>query len=136
MSETALLAAARSAVVAFLPSDVSDKSDRPEDATPKSLPAFVVDLERLSAERASMGSNTEDVELELSVEVFRQYETAADPRAEMLAEVTGLGAALRDDVPINTLVDDILTPTVDVDLARGDKRLARGLVTFSIKMEI
>lgn len=136
MSETALLAAARSAVVAFLPSDVSDKSDRPEDVTPKSLPAFVVDLERLSAERASMGSNTEDVELELSVEVFRQYETAADPRADMLTEVTGLSDSIRADTSITALVDDILSPTVDVDLARGDKRLARGMITFSIKMEI
>lgn len=131
MSESAILAAARAAVAAALPG-AKDWSDDPADPKVGRLDVFVVTLTRDDATPAAMGSDLEECQLTLEVEVFTKYRPADDGRAQ----ATTLGAQVKDallsDPAIRALVDFQRAIGLEVDLAKGEERLARATVQHEI----
>lgn len=131
MSEDLILAAARATLAAALPG-CKDWSDDPAAIRPDKLGAFIVTLTRDSATPAAMGSMQEEVQLTVRAEFFMEYE-AREPGRE-LATVKGraMREALRTSSTIRPLVDFVLGSNLDVELASGDRRLARVLVGLSV----
>ncbi|AKY02687.1 minor tail protein [Rhodobacter phage RcSaxon] len=131
MSESAILTAARAAVAAALPGG-KDWSDDPANIRPDKLDAFAVTVTRDGAVPAAMGSAQEEVQLTIGVEVFTEYGPAQNGRA--LASVKGeaIRAALRSDPALAAAIDFITGAAMDVDLAKGERRLARATVEMSV----
>lgn len=135
MSETAIFEAARAAAVAALPG-VKDWSDNPSDPMPGKLDAIVVILSRDGAVASAMGSGQEEVQLTLEVEVFGQFGPNDSGRADMRAKAETVLAAILAAAALEALVDHLHCQTLDVDLAKGETRLARAAITFSIEATI
>lgn len=131
MSEAAILTAARAVVAAALP-DWRDWSDDPAAVRPDKMGAFAVFLSRDSAVPESMGSTREEVALTIGVELFMEYTPAE--RGRDLAH--GRGAAVRDALrlapEVRAVVDFVTGAALDVDLATGERRIARATVGVSV----
>lgn len=135
MSETAILTAARAAVTTAMPT-AKDWSDDPSDPMPDQLDAFVVSLTRDNAIPAAMGSALEQVQLTLEIEIFGKYGPSDPGRADMDTKGRLARAAILSDSTIAALTDHINSQTLEVDLARGETRMAMAAVTFSIDATI
>ena len=131
MSESAILTAARAAVAAALPGG-KDWSDDPANIRPDKLDAFAVTVTRDGAVPAAMGSTQEEVQLTIGVEVFTEYGPTQNGRALASARGEAVRAALRSDPALAAAIDFITGAAMDVDLAKGERRLARATVEMSV----
>ena len=134
MSETAICQAARSAVLTALPAAI-DWSDDPADVRVDKLDAFVVTLVRDASEPVAMGSDLEDVQLTLEIEVFGAYSTAQNGRVLIGDKALAARAAVRSDPAIAALCYRIQGAAFDVEIAAGETRLARATATLSLSAE-
>ncbi|WP_170561399.1 hypothetical protein [Ruegeria atlantica] len=127
MSESAILSAARAVAAATFPT-AKDWSDDPANIKPESMPAFVVTVTRDGATQEAMGSDLEEVQLTIEVEVFDAYETNQDGREVIGAKGEAVRDALKADAALDALLDRVTGSTFEVDIASGRKRLARATV--------
>lgn len=134
MSETALFAAARLAVATAL-SGVSDWSENPNKLTPKSMPAFCVEVERIGSEPVAAGSAVEDVDLTIRVDVFQAY--GRDQNGKELAgtQAETARAAILSDPDIRALTYWRQGDGFETDSDPGEDRYATATVTVSVKAE-
>lgn len=132
MSESAILTAARAAVAAALPGG-KDWSDDPANIRPDKLDAFAVTVTRDGAVPAAMGSAQEEVQLTIGVEVFSEFSPGQNGRALAFAQAEAIRAALRLHPALAALIDFITGAATDVDLAAGEKRLARATVEMNVQ---
>ncbi len=134
MSETAILTAARAAVAASLP-NAKDWTDDPSDPRPDKLDAFVLTLNRTGSEPASMGSDLEDVTMDLEVEIF----TTFTPSEEGTAKASALGrtarAAIMADSVISALCYRVQGGAFTVEIGQSEIRLARVNATTALSAE-
>jgi hypothetical protein len=131
MTETAILTAAQAAVAAALPL-AKDWTDDPADPKVNKLDAFVVSLTRDGATKASMGSDLEDVDLSLEVEIFSKYGPNDNGRDLATAKGRLVQAALVASPALKSLVHYMTGETLEVDLAQGEQRLSRATVQVSV----
>ncbi len=132
MSEATLFTAARDAVSAALPG-ARDWSDNPSDPKPNRLGAFVVSVTRDKASAAAMGSDQEEVELTIQVEVFDKYEATEQGRADMKAKGNLIQAQMVTLINALPFVDRVHFQTLEIELAQGEKRFAYGDLSFSVE---
>jgi len=131
MSEQLILERAQAVVLAALPGS-KDWTDDSADPKPDKLDAFVVSLTRDSAMPASMGSTLEECQLSLEVEVFTKYAATADGRSQATVKGRAVQAAIQADATIKSLVDYMTGDALEVDLAKGEERVARAMIQISI----
>lgn len=131
MSEAAILAAARSVVSATLPG-WRDWSDDPHAIRPDKLGAFLVSVTRDSAVPEAMGSKREEVSMTVGVELLMEF--APGDRGRDIASARGqlVRDAVRLAPEIQGLVDFMTGSALDVDLAPGERRLARAQIGVSV----
>jgi len=132
MSETALYLAARAAVAIALPS-AKDWSNDPADPRPDKLDAYVVTVTRDSAIAESMGSDLEEVDLTIQIEIFGKYAKVDDGRAGMKTKGEAVKQAIATNPAVLALLDTIHGQTLDVDIAAGETRLARATISLSVQ---
>lgn len=134
MSETAILTAARAAVLAALP-NAKDWTDDPSDPRPDKLDAFVVTLTRTGSERTSMGSAIEDVALDLEVEVFTVFSATenGNTKAGDLGRVAR--AAIIADPTISSLCYLVQGAGFSTEMGQSEVRLARVNATVELSAE-
>lgn len=132
MSETAILSAARTVAAATFPT-AKDWSDDPANIKPESMPAFVVTVTRDGATQEAMGSDLEEVQLTIEVEVFDKYKASEDGRQVIGAKGEAIRAALRSDAALDALLDRVIGSTYEVDIAAGKERLARATVGLAVE---
>lgn len=131
MSEAAILEAARAVVASALPG-WRDWSDDPAAVRPDKLGAFLVTVTRDGAVPEAMGSTREEVALTIGAELFMEY--GPTERGRDLASARGgtVRDALRLDPGVRAAVDFVTGAALDVDLANGERRLARATVAVSV----
>lgn len=131
MSEAAILTAARAAVAQALPG-WRDWSDDPSAVRPDKLGAFLVAVTRDGAVPEAMGSTREEVQMTIAAELFMEY--GPEDRGRDVASARGqvVRDALRLSPAIRGLVDFVTGAALDVDLAQGERRLARANVGVSV----
>jgi len=131
MSEAAILTAARAAVASALPG-WRDWSDDPAAVRPDKLGAFLVSVTRDSAVPEAMGSSREEVQLTVAAELFMEYTPDASGRDIASTRGALVRDALRQSPAIRGLVDFVIGAALDVDLAAGERRVARASVGVSV----
>ena len=149
MSNAEILTVLRTAVSAAIPG-VRDWSDDPNNIGPASLPAFTVSMELTGAERVAIGSKQFDVEAMAQIEIFREAKKTNDNPApgegggaNVDAIASGLRArgqadvdAIRDGIyvdELNSLLNNHAITASEVELARGDTRKVRTMISLSIQ---
>lgn len=131
MSEQAILAAARAAMVAAFPA-ARDWSDDPAAIKPDKLGAFSVTVERNGATPAAMGSPLSEVSLTVGVDLFSEF-GAYDAGREVATRDGHLAAAAIMAAPdFVRLTDFVVNSALSVDLAQAEKRLARVSVALTV----
>lgn len=131
MSEAAILTAARAAVSAALPG-WRDWSDDPAAIKPDKMGAFAVTVTRNGATRAAMGSTAEEVALTVAADVFLEFGAYENGRQIATARGSEAAEAIKRDPDFRRLVDFVTGAASDVELASGEKRLARASVALSV----
>ncbi len=132
MSEVSLLTAARAAVTTALPG-ARDWSDNPSDPRPNRLGAYVISVTRDKATAAAMGSDQEEVELTIQVEVFDKFDAAEQGRADMKAKANLISEQMLPAINALPFVDRAHFQTLEIELAQGEKRFAYGDLSFSVE---
>lgn len=131
MSEAAILTAARAVVAAALPG-WRDWSDDPAAVRPDKLGAFSVYVTRDGAVPESMGSTREEVALTVAAELFMEYGPGERGRDVASARGAAVRNALRLSPEVRAVVDFVTGASLDVDLASGERRIARATVGVSV----
>lgn len=131
MSEAAILTAARAVVATALPG-WRDWSDDPSAIRPDKLGAFLVSVTRDGAVPESMGSTREEVSMTVGVELLMEFTPADRGRDVVSARGQLVRDALRLSPEIRGLVDFVTGAALDVDLAAGERRVARAQIAVSV----
>lgn len=131
MSESAIQAAARAVVSQCLPG-WRDWSDDPAAVRPDKLGAFLVSVTRDGAVPEAMGSAREEVSMTVGVELLMEFNPAERGRDVAAARGQLVRDALRLSPEIRGLVDFVTGAALDVDLAAGERRVARAQVAVSV----